>query len=339
MRPNKPIGLLLVLMLVAAACGDDEAEPTVTEAPIVTEAPTVTEAPPPVEGIPVGPGVDADNKVIRLGVLAALTGPIPAIGQSVLDGHRIYWDRVKRTGLLPDGWTVELVIEDNAYNPEQTVVVYNQIKDDVLAFSSTLGTPTTAAIAGPAADEDILLAASSLSSQWARTPNVILSLGSNTYVAQFANGPYWAMQVADPPIITADTAVGIIFQDDDYGGDCLVGYELALANLGFNDTLRQTYAATDTDFSAQMAAFQAGGVEVLFICATPTPLATMIGTNAVLGYDPIIFGSSPSYNIVLPFALGGGSVGDFEAEAAGLALFHNYYNLGTPAHFEDDFLG
>ena len=353
MRLRRLFALLAVVALIAVACGDsEETTTTTTAAPGTTTSTTEAETTTTTEGETTtttegetttttegmtGPafdvGFDEATGTIRLGVLAALTGPIPGIGQSVFDGHRVYWDKVNADGGVAGTYPVELVVRDNEYNPERTVVVYNEIKDDVLAFSSTLGTPTTAPIAGPAGEESILVAAGSLASQWALTENVLLNLAANTYFAQFANAPYWAMEIADPAIMTTDTVVGIVYQADDYGADCKNGYDFAQENLGFNAAYEATYAPTDTDFSAQMAGAQAGGVEVLFVCALPTALATMIGTNAALAYNPIIFGSSPSYNVALPAALGGGD------EAAGLAAFANYYNLGTSVPWEADLPG
>ena len=228
MTLRKLFAVLAVLALVAAACGDSgsttvaETQPPATEAPS-TEAPTTeapaTEAPTettePAMAMPVGDvGFDAETGTIKLGVLAATTGPIADIGQTLLAGHQAYWGAVNAQGGVLGQYPVELVIRDNGYNPETNVTVYNEIKDEVLAFSSTIGTPTTATIFEDAAANDIVVNAGSLASQWALTDNVVLNLGSNTYFAQFANAPYWAMEIADPPVITDASVVGIVYQDD-----------------------------------------------------------------------------------------------------------------------------
>ena len=349
MTLRKLFAVLAVLALVAAACGDSgsttvaETQPPATEAPSTeapaTEAPATeapTETTEPATAMPVGDvGFDAETGTIKLGVLAAPTGPIADIGQTLLAGHQAYWGAVNAGGGVLGQYPVELVIRDNGYNPETNVTVYNEIKDEVLAFSSTIGTPTTATIFEDAATNDIVVNAGSLASQWALTDNVVLNLGSNTYFAQFANAPYWAMEIADPPVITDASVVGIVYQDDDYGLDCLNGYEFAQENLGFNAAYEATYAAGDTDFAAQVGGAQAAGVDVLFVCTLPSALATMAGTAAALQYFPAIFGSSPSYINVLNAALGGGD------PAAGAALFNTfpYYNTGTSAEWESDLPG
>lgn len=346
MKLARPLVLLLVLAMIVAACGGDDGAADTTEATETTEAATeTTEAPTETteaatettEGemmdLAFDVGFDEATGTISLGALAALTGPIPDIGQSLLDGNQLYWDALNGDmGGVAGMYPIELIVRDNEYNPDVNPVVYNEIKDDILAVVSSLGTPTTATIFEAAAEEDILVAAGSLASQWALTENVPLTLAAGTYFAQFANAPYWATEVADPAVITGDSVIGMIYQADDYGADCLNGLNFGLENTGLTLGYEATYAATDTDFSAQIGGAQAAGVDVLFVCALPTALATMLGTAAAIEYSPTVLGSSPSYNVALPAALGQGD------EAAGIAFFDSfpYYQLGTGPTFEDE---
>ncbi len=339
MRFTKSLVLVAALALVVAACSSDTSTDTTEGATATTQAAPDTTQPAAdtttseaMAGLVFDVGFDEATGTIKIGMLAAITGPIPGIGGSVLAGHNVYWAKVNANGGIAGMYPVEPVVRDNEYNAQTNVIVYNEIKDEVLAISTLLGTPTTAAIFEDAEAENILVAAGSLSSQWALTNNMVLNLGANTYFAQFANAPYWAMNVADPAVMTADSVVGIIYQADDYGQDCLNGYDFGQENTGFNAGYEATYAPADTDFSAQIGGAQAAGVDVLFVCALPTALAGMLGTAAAIGYAPAVLGSSPSYNPVLPGALGGGD------EAAGLALFSSfpYYGLGAGPTFEDD---
>lgn len=335
MKSTRAVVLLVALALVIAACGSSEDTTTTAEAAATTttagteETTTTSQA---MAELAFDVGFDEATGTISLGALAAVTGPIPDIGNSVLHGHQVYWDSVNAAGGIGGMYPVEIVVRDNEYNPETNVVAYNEIKDDVLAFSSSLGSPTTASIQQASADEGIVVAAGSLASQWALTENIVLNLGANTYFAQFADGLYWASELADPAIITGDSVIGIIYQGDDYGQDCKNGYDFGLENTGLTSSYEATYAATDTDFSAQIGGAQAAGVDVLFVCTLPTALAGMLGTAAAIQYAPVVFGSSPSYNPALPAALGGGD------EATGLGLFSSfpYYGLGSGPEYEDD---
>jgi len=344
MRSRIPLALLVALAMLVAACGGggsgaDTTESTDTTEPTGTteDMTSTTEAMTTTTGgemdLAFDAGFDEATGTITLGALAALTGPIPDIGASLLHGHELYWDALNGDeGGVAGMYPVELIVRDNEYNPEVNPVVYNEIKDDVLAISSSLGTPTTATIFEAAAAENILVAAGSLASQWALTDNVPLNLAAGTYFSQFANAPYWATEIADPAVITEDSVIGMIYQADDYGEDCLNGLNVGLENTGLELSYEATYAATDTDFSAQIGGAQAAGVDVLFVCALPTALATMLGTAGAIEYSPTVLGSSPSYNVALPAALGQGD------EVAGIGFFSSfpYYGLGAGPSFEDD---
>ena len=91
-----------------------------------------------------GRGVDADAKVIKLGLLADLTGPFSPLVIDITDAQQVYWDNVNANGGI-DGWTVELLIEDTNYNVEQQLEKYEKIKDDVVAISQSTGSPTSVA--------------------------------------------------------------------------------------------------------------------------------------------------------------------------------------------------
>lgn len=317
--------LLTSWAVLAAAC--------VRGGGAVPDTTTTTESTTTSGGLTSGPGVEGD--VIRLGALFTLSGPASSLGASVAAGHRVYWAYVNEDlGGVGGRFRVELVERDNAYDPDQNRAAFEGMVGEILAVSSTLGTPMTGSVLARTRELDMLLAAGSQGSFWAQVPNVVLDLAQNTFLAQFANGPYWAMEVADPPLITADTRVGIIRQDDDYGEDCLKGYQLAREHLDFNHVLEQAYPAGTDDLGPQMIAFQEAGVEVLFVCGLPSALGRMVTANLIIDYDPVMFGSSATYLAILPALLGGDG-----GEEAGLAAFRNYHHLGTEPAFEEDVPG
>ncbi|MDP6931455.1 MAG: ABC transporter substrate-binding protein, partial [Myxococcota bacterium] len=90
-------------------------------------------------------GVDLDSKTIRIATLNDESGPAAAIGKPYAAGKRILAASINAggSGLLPDGWKVELVERDHGYNPQNSVQAYNEIQDQVLFVSTSFGTPTT----------------------------------------------------------------------------------------------------------------------------------------------------------------------------------------------------
>ena len=96
-------------------------------------------------GIAADIGVDLEEKVLYLGALNDESGPAVAIGRIYAAGPRILAARVNTggSGLLPEGWTIELVERDHGYNPQRSVQAYNEIRDRVLYLTTSFGTPNT----------------------------------------------------------------------------------------------------------------------------------------------------------------------------------------------------
>ena len=114
-------------------------------------------------------GVDAANKVVRIGALNDESGPAAPIGKPYALGKRVLVAQVNAggSGILPEGWTIELVERDHGYNPQGSVQAYNEIKEQVLFFGTSFGTPNTLPLV-PMLERDGLVAfPASLSSKMA----------------------------------------------------------------------------------------------------------------------------------------------------------------------------
>lgn len=347
--------LCFVVPLLAASCGDSGTASTSTTAPQQSASTTTTSQPLDstsstsapgettstitsvtttsngTDSQPI-PGFDPDTGTIRLGVLTATTGPMVDQGRSRLSGHEAYWGRVNDAGGVAGQFPVELVIRDHSGAPEQNIAMYEEIRDDVLAISSTLGGRFVEAIHEDASDRNLLISAGSKESYWALTNNVVLNAATDTYFSELANAVYWARNVAGPPAITDASKVGIIYQSDDYGEDCKAGYDLAMSSEGLVGAFEATYAPGDSDFSSQIDGARAANVDVLFLCTVPAVLAPMVGTMAASMYFPKLIGSSASYDPTLLSALGGG---DADAGAALFNMFP-YFSLGTTPSWESE---
>jgi len=94
-------------------------------------------------------------------------------------------------------------------------------------------------------------------------------------------------------------AVGIIYQNDEYGQDGLTGYKEAVSYYHLHDVGQATYAATDTSFTAQVSQLKAAGAKYVFLTAIPTVTAGIIGTAYQLGYNPQWILQSPAFALGL----------------------------------------
>src|SRR6266568_6623247 len=219
-----------------------------------------------------GPGVDVTNKTITLGILSPYSGPVAdPIGKPLARGVKVFFDSVNASGGV-DGYKVKFHEEDTQYNPQIQVQLYNQIHNQVLMIADSLGTPTTFAIKDLAATDHMLISGATLSSALAREK--YLMLVGTPYRLQTEN----AFDYIVNKLGVKNPQTGIIYQNDDYGQDGLTGYKEASEAYHLHDVARATFAATDTDFTAQVSQLKASGAKYVFITAVPSSTAGIIAT-------------------------------------------------------------
>jgi len=244
-------------------------------------------------GLKAGPGVDVTNKTITLGILSPYSGPVAdPIGIPLANGVKVFFDHVNDNGGV-DGFKVKFLEEDTQYNPQLEVQKYNQIHNQVLMIADSLGTPTTFAIKDLAAADHMLVSGATLSSALAREKYLVLV--GTPYRLQVEN----AFDYVVNKLGVTNPAVGIIYQNDEYGQDGLTGYKEAVAAYHLHDVGQAAYGATDTNFTAQVSQLKAAGAKYVFLTAIPTATAGIIGTAFQLGYNPQWILQSPAFALGL----------------------------------------
>src|SRR2546421_9269533 len=240
-----------------------------------------------------GPGVDVANKTITLGILSPYSGPVAApVGDPLARGVEVFFDHVNDNGGI-NGYKVKFLEKDTQYNPQTEVQLYNQIHNQVLMIADSLGTPTTFAIKDLAAADHMLVSAATLSSALAREKYLILV--GTPYRLQVEN----AFDYVVNKLGVKSPAVGIIYQNDDYGQDGLTGYKEAVSAYSLHDVGQATYATTDTDFTAQVSQMKAAKAKYVFLTTLPSVTAKIIATGHALGYDPQWILQSPASSPLL----------------------------------------
>lgn len=240
-----------------------------------------------------GPGVDVANKTITLGILSPYTGPVAdPIGIPLANGVKTFFDHVNANGGV-DGFKVKFLEEDTQYNPQLEVQQYNKIHNQVAMIADSLGTPTTVAINDLATADHMLVSAATLSSALARDKYLILV--GTPYRLQVEN----AFDYVVNKLGVSNPATGIIYQNDDYGQDGLTGYKEAIAAYHLHNVAEASYAATDTNFVAQVSQMKAAGAKYVFLTTTPIPTGDIIGTAYQLGYNPQWILQSPAFALAL----------------------------------------
>jgi len=241
---------------------------------------------------PAAPGVDLATKTISIGVLNDESGPALAIGRPWGTGLRVLAAQINAggSGLLPEGWKVRLVERDHGYNPQRSVQMFNEIRDEVLFIGTSFGTPNTLPLRPSLARNKIVAFPASLASKMAEfefTPPI-----GPTYKVEAMRALDWMVQQAGG----ADKVkLGLVHQQDDYGADGRDGVAEAAPKLGITVVSQQTYAPGQPDYTAVVAALKEAGATHVLLTTLPSATAPILGVAAQLDYKPVWVGNSPSW--------------------------------------------
>lgn len=279
------------VVMFAPACGKKAAEDN--QAP--AKAPdTGQEQATPAEQAPARQlkGVDMDKRIIYIGALNAESGPAASVGKPFAFGKRLLSRHINagNSGLLPEGWKVELVERDHAYNPQQAVQQYNAIRDQVLFIATSFGTPNTLPLRASLERDNLVAFPASLSSQMAEhefTPPI-----GPAYTAEAQRAMDWVMEREG----SADKIkAGIVYQEDDYGKDGMLGWRKAAEHHGVQIVAEKTIAPGQKDFTAVITALKEAGASYVYLTLLPSSTGPLLGTAAQLQYSPTWIGSTPTW--------------------------------------------
>jgi branched-chain amino acid transport system substrate-binding protein len=199
-------------------------------------------------------------------------------------GAEAYFKYVNGRGGV-NGRTIAYRVLDDGYNPAQTLTLTKQLveQDKVFAMFNAVGTETNLAVR-PYLNT-------------AKVPQLLVASGGTTFGRDYAQYPY---TIGFQPTYQAEgwvygkylarTAAGatiaVLFQNDDYGKDLLVGLKRGLQRSKSKVIAAQPYDAAATDVSAQIARLKASGANTLAIFATPAFAVQAYSVAHKLGWKP-----------------------------------------------------
>ncbi|MCB9745501.1 MAG: ABC transporter substrate-binding protein [Alphaproteobacteria bacterium] len=267
-------------------------------------------------------GVDVEKKVIRVGTLNDESGPGAAIGKQFAIGKRVLAASVNAggSGLLPEGWTIELVERDHGYNPQAAVQAYNEIQEQILFVGTSFSTPATLPLRPMLERDRVVAFPASLSSAMAEN-EMTPPLGP-TYQYESARAVDWVVESAGG----ADKAkLAIVYQDDDYGKDGLAGMKAAAEKHGITIVAEQTVTPGQKDMAAVVTGLKDAGATHVVLTVLPSATGPILGTAAQLKYMPTWIGLTPAWIDAF-----------YNPEVIPSAVFTNYHQLsGLPFWGED----
>jgi ABC-type branched-subunit amino acid transport system substrate-binding protein len=277
----------VIALLAATACEKKEPAAPAAEGKPAAAAPAPAAAP-----AAKAPGVDLEKKVIKVGALNDESGPGAAIGKPYALGKRMLVKAIAagEVKLLPEGWTIELVEKDHAYNPQQSVQHYNAIKDEVLFIGTSFGTPNTLPLRPMLARDKLIAYPASTASDMGESPYTPPL--ATSYKLEAMRAMDWVVeQAGDPKKIKA----GLVYQQDDYGKDGQAGWVDQAKVHGVEIVDQQAVAPGQKDYAAVVSSLKAKGATHVLLTTLPSSTAPILGTATQLGYTPVWIGNNPTW--------------------------------------------
>ena len=242
-------------------------------------------------------GVDPETKTIRVGVNTDLSGIFAPLTTKITDGHRVYWEWLNDNGGI-QGWTIEPVILDNAYNVpthlENYEVMAGEGDKSVVMFSTSTGSPHTASTAQLLIEDGMAAIPLSWYSGWADP-----EIGKNVFEVQ-TNYCIEAINGATYMSETYGNKVAIASFPGDYGEDGAEGVKVAADALGLDIVYDgQAQVVPGGDLTPVITGIASSGADWVWLTTNPTTTATLMGGAAQAGFAGQWSGNSPSWNPAL----------------------------------------
>lgn len=208
---------------------------------------------------------------IRVGVIAEITGDMPAVGASCSNAAKMAAGEVNAAGGLEVGGTkykVELVVEDNGGKADQSAAAAQKLitQDEVVAIIG----PNASRYAIPASE----IAESNQTvfiTPWSTNPKTTLDAATGkpkryAFRSCFID-PFQGKVLAKFALGTMKTKKAAVLYDvaSDYNKGIAEVFKADYEKLGGKVVAFETYTTNDKDFSAQFTKIKAAAPDVVFL--------------------------------------------------------------------------
>jgi branched-chain amino acid transport system substrate-binding protein len=235
------------------------------------------------------PGVTATQ--IVLGGTGPLTGSESQY-EPVLSGAKAYFGYANAHGGVY-GRTILYKIEDDQYNPTQTVSLTQKLveQDNVFAIFNSVGTEHALAVRDYLNEREV--------------PQLLVGSGATTIGQQHAKFP-WTIGLLPSfngegaiygRLIAKDhpkAKIAVLYEGDEYGNELLAGLKRGLGAKAKQIVGTQSYALNAPDVISQVTALKATGADTFVIFALPKQALQAFVGAAKLGWTPAEYVTSVS---------------------------------------------
>jgi ABC-type branched-subunit amino acid transport system substrate-binding protein len=235
-------------------------------------------------GVQAEPGVSRDR--IKLGSYLPLQSGLAAGATQMREGTEAYFKYVNDQGGV-HGRKIEWIVENDSYNPQQTVAVVKKLvdRDEVFAIVSTLGTVTNLAVLPFLKQRGVPVinpAGGHLDLNKPKDKNVfgILPLSSEIgeSMADYAMTKLGAKRIA------------VFFQNDQFGKDQRDGAVEYLKKKNMQPVAEASYVPADVDVSAQVIALRQANPDAVLLGVIPKHGSLFMKEAQKLGWKVNVVG-------------------------------------------------
>ncbi|QFG22173.1 ABC transporter substrate-binding protein [Actinomadura sp. WMMB 499] len=231
-----------------------------------------------------------DGSTIKLGALVPQSGPVKVVGDPILAGNRAFWEALNAKGGIAGKYKVELDVRDNKYTPQETVIQYGAIKNQVVAFQQILGTAPLQGVQAQLARDGGFSFAGTLDAIWHKDPHLLALFAP--YQIQAANGiSYYVNEMGGKgkPVCT-------LTADNSFGNAGLDGAAHAAKELGITYKAQAKFTSGQSDFGSQVDQLKKAGCAAVWLGAVPSDTAAILAKAAQNGFDTQWIGTAVSYS-------------------------------------------
>lgn len=320
----------------AAATDTTEASTDTTEAAAETTAPETTEPADEAWAVNTDDCIDPDaanapiEGTVKIGSAMPLTGGVAAAAWAPIEkGLGAYINYANEMGLLP-GYTIELQVEDDQYNPELTPGAVNTLLDsDVDLITGIIGSPNNAAVRDLLNDECIpQLNALTGSPRWGEVNEYPWTTG--LLVPYTVESKVYAAHIAEQ--FPDGATVGLFFTNNEFGQIYADAFKEMASEYGLEIVEEQTIEATDANPpTSQVTTLAAATPDVVMAVPLGAGCISFLSelANAKAqsdGWEPLTYITNTCAGSLILGAAG--------AAADGLFTSGNLVDLGDPANDE-----
>ncbi len=235
----------------------------------------------------------AADGVFKIGLVSPLTGPLAGFGEAqdwIISGVQKSMDGMTNNGKPVK---IQLITKDSQSNPNRAAEVASElILKDQVNLLLTKDTPDTT---NPAADQAELNGVPCISTNCPWQPYFFGRKGDPAKGFEWTYHFFWGLEDIIANFVGiwdqsgAAKVVGGLFPNDADGnawGDAERGLPGPLAKAGYKLVDPGRYQPLSNDFSSQISAFKAAGVEIVTGVMIPPDFATFWSQAAQQGFKP-----------------------------------------------------